>query len=220
MKEFDNYKRARIAQMRVELVAKSEMVGEMGRDGDLAFLGEIASICYGHKNEGRYETIAKSCARMGHSSILEHMCFTFYIGGISRACAQQLTRHRLASYTMESQRYKDVSTAGVVLGPSLEGGGDHIEDIVGLISQTLIDTYADMVKAGVRKEDARGILPINLETELYMTLNLRQLLHMLEVRDDGPAQGEIRQLVQMMRDEVMEAAPTLAPLFLTDEVMR
>ena len=143
--------------------------------------------------------------KLGHLSVLEHASFTFAIEGISRACSHQLVRHRMASFSQQSQRYVKMRDFQFVVPPSVQGDAE-------LLSRTMRDlqaTYDSLLSAGVSAEDARYILPNAAETKLIMSANARSLLNFFELRLCTRAQWEIRQLAGMMLDEVKAIAPNI-----------
>jgi thymidylate synthase (FAD) len=126
------------------------------------------------------------CYDKGHMGIFEHAVFTFKIAGISRACANQLTRYRMASFTQQSQRYVDMSDVGYV---------ENIP-IINKILNKPFKIYKKLIKKGIPKEEARAILPMATKTSVVMTINARELFHMFQQRLCVHAQGEIRDLFQ------------------------
>lgn len=144
-----------------------------------------------------------------YPSVLEHVVFTFYIDGISRVTSHQLVRHRLASYTQESQRYSAVSR-GYVVPQSIRDRG--FEERFTRVVKESYDLYNEMVAAGVPYEDARYVLPQAVTTALMMTVNLRELLHIACLRLSKEAQWEIRDLISKMVDEVSKVLPEIKEL--------
>jgi thymidylate synthase (FAD) len=142
----------------------------------------------------------RRCFDQGHTSVFEHIGFTFEINGISRACLAQLTRHRIASYSVESQRYINYTKkeAGVVVPP----GDDFTEAY-----DHAFKAYRDMVRKGIPPEDARFVLPQGVATNLIMTMNARSLYNFFSLRMDKHAQWEIRELAEKMLALVKEVAP-------------
>ena len=143
--------------------------------------------------------------KLGHLSVLEHASFTFAIEGISRACSHQLVRHRMASFSQQSQRYVKMRDFQFVVPPSVQGDAE-------LLNRTMRDlqaTYDSLLSAGISAEDARYILPNAAETKLIMTANARSLLNFFELRLCTRAQWEIRQLAGMMLDEAKSVAPNI-----------
>ncbi len=142
-------------------------------------------------------------------SVLEHVSFTFLIEGISRVTSHQLVRHRLASYTQESQRYAEVGIEYVVPeSVSLGGFGERFRRAV----EEAFRLYKEMVEAGVPLEDARYVLPQAVTTRILMTVNLRELLHIACLRLAAKAQWEIRELVRRMLEEASRVVPEVYDL--------
>ena len=154
-------------------------------------IAQIASICY-DSNPKNPMALVKHLYTGGHHSVFEHIYFTFKIEGISRACSHQLVRHRHCSFTQRSQRYCSEDGFDFVTPPSIgeEGFACDMEDIRAW--------YEDYQNHGVPNEDARYILPNACGTSLYLSCNLRELLHMANERLCIRAQWEIRDLVREM----------------------
>lgn len=159
------------------------------------FIAQIASICYDSDPKNALGLV-KHLYKNGHHSVVEHVYFTFKIEGISRACSHQLVRHRHCSLTQRSQRYCSEDGFGYVTPPTVSEGrfANYMEDIK--------DWYEEYQNGGVPNEDARYILPNACETGLYLSCNLRELIHMANERLCKRAQWEIRELVQRMCDLV------------------
>jgi len=132
----------------------------------------------------------------GHLSVLEFAHATFLVEGLSRACANQLTRHRLASFVQESQRYVDVADRELVQ-PSTLAESEFRGEAATLYDQAR-SLYHKLVAAGVPKEDARYVLPIGAETRLVMGVNFREARHIIGLRGSRHAQWEIRALARRM----------------------
>lgn len=155
-------------------------------------IASIASICYDSDPKNPLGLV-KHLYRNGHHSVFEHIYFTFKIEGISRACSHQLVRHRHCSFTQRSQRYCDETNA-LYITP------DSIKDfnIWGADMATIFNGYEYQKEIGTPTEDARYILPNACETSLYLSCNLRELIHIANERLCRKAQWEIRELVQQM----------------------
>ena len=149
--------------------------------------------------------------------LLDMYTITIVFKGVSRAIANQLVRHRVA-ITQESQRYVDYSTAKFIdptkFKPELYDN-DKKYTIIGLdgleytktsedIGKYLMSLYNNFIKQGLRKEDARGFLPLNTETKLVMTFTLRQLLKFFELRTDKAAQVEVRTLALELEKDCLD----------------
>lgn len=158
-------------------------------------ISNIASICY-DSDPADPMKLVKHLYKNGHHSVFEHIYFTFRIDGISRACAQQLLRHRHSSPTMRSQRYCSEDGFNYVYPESIRKI-DTYGDYHALMN-TIGKHYKRLVDLGVPKEDARFVLPNACDTVLVTSFNLRQLIHICNERLCSKAQWEIRQLVQEM----------------------
>ena len=169
---------------------------------------DIASICYGKEEASNPDKLMKHLYNNGHHSTFEHVHFIFKIEGISRICLAQLTRHRHASYTVRSQRYCQEEDTEIRIPTE---GLDTIEqhDLVKKAYKDALESYKVLISSGVKKEDARFVLPQGTTTELYMSFNLRELLLIGELRTSKKAQWEIRDLVTEIVRQVLLAAPEL-----------
>lgn len=151
---------------------------------------------------------------MGHDSVLEHASFTFGIEGVSRVLLAQITRHRLASFSVQSQRYVSYENGfGYIVPPKIEALG---EEAVAEFEQQM-DTLHQWYTAWQQKlgngeggnEDARFVLPGACETRMMVTMNVRELRHFFSLRMCSRAQWEIRALATEMHRLCMEVAPAL-----------
>jgi thymidylate synthase (FAD) len=141
--------------------------------------------------------------------VLEHASFTFGIEGISRVTSHQLVRHRLASYSQQSQRYvSHKKRFAAVVPPAITGRPALLARFEAQL-EALHKCYAEMVDAGVPAEDARYILPNATETKLLVTMNARELLHFFGARCCERAQWEIRAMAMEMLRLSKAVAPTI-----------
>lgn len=145
----------------------------------------------------------------GHESVAEHAVFTFQIEGISRACSHQLVRHRMASYSQQSQRYVIMNDNDYFVIP--ESMKENVSEYVQYISvmKYLFNEYERMIESGVPMEDARYILPNACCTNITVTMNARELRHFLKLRLCNRAQWEINELAVRMLACVIDIAPVL-----------
>ena len=162
-------------------------------------IAKIASICYDSDPKSPIGLV-KHLYKNGHHSVFEHIYFTFKIEGISRACSHQLVRHRHCSFTQRSQRYCSEDGFGIVLPKSIEDD-DEIRGFELLMWQ-IEAHYSELQAHGIPNEDARYVLPNACATELYLSCNLRELIHIANERLCTRAQWEIRELVRQMVDLV------------------
>jgi thymidylate synthase (FAD) len=146
----------------------------------------------------------------GHTSTVEHASFTFAIEGISRACSHQLVRHRIASYSQQSQRYVDLSKSelGYITPPSI-AEDEKREKKYKEVMELLELKYKELIEGGVKPEDARYILPNACQTKIVVSMNARSLLNFFRERTCNRAQWEIRAMANRMLDEVKKVAPKI-----------
>lgn len=156
----------------------------------------------------KVEAFIEKLTDLGHQSPLEHCTFTFGIEGVSRALLAQLTRHRIASYSVKSQRYVKEGQFKYVTPQSIENDDMLFLEYIKLMKD--IQAFYNLAtKRGVEAEDARYVLPNACETQLIMTMNIRSLLNFFELRCCNRAQDEIRQLADTMLDICKGIAPSL-----------
>jgi len=137
---------------------------------------------------------------LGHHSVLEHASFTFGIEGISRVTTHQLVRHRIASFSQQSQRYVSHKEDFTSIMPDTIAQNPDAREIFAFMSETVHKAYTQLIAIGIPAEDARYILPNATETKIIMTMNARELLHFFSLRCCQRAQWEIRQMsIEMLR---------------------
>ena len=129
---------------------------------------------------------------LGHFSVLEHASFTFGIEGISRSCSHQLVRHRIASFSQQSQRYVSHDQPFSVVTPATIGEDQELLARFNAHMQGTHELYRDLMNAGVPAEDARFVLPNAAATKLVMTMNARELHHFFGLRCCRRSQWEIQ----------------------------
>lgn len=170
-----------------------------------ALCGTAAAMCTGSKDPGRSLQKAMDC---GHESVLEHAAFTYKVDGVSRVLLAQITRHRLASFSVKSQRYIDMGDMPVVVPDSIREDPDLFDEYSDLMDD-IKAFYRRAVEAGIPKEDARYITPQAAETGFVVTMNARELRHFFRLRCCERAQWEIRALAMEMLRLARAAAPAL-----------
>jgi len=156
-------------------------------------------------DEKELKAILKEVMKMGHTSVVEHAYFTFAISNVSRSLTHQLVRHRIASYSQQSQRYVEQEMSYVV-PPSVKKAG--AEEKYHAIMRKIWELYEELKKE-VPTEDARYVLPNASCTKIIVTMNARSLLNFFELRCCLHAQWEIRKLAWKMLEMVKEVAPTI-----------
>ncbi|MBQ9083754.1 MAG: FAD-dependent thymidylate synthase [Clostridia bacterium] len=162
-------------------------------------------------------------ASIGHESPTEHVTFTFGIEGVSRSLLAQITRHRMASFSVQSQRYVREKMFEFVLPPEIEAVPEakeeflrameedqrHYEQLTEILKKKHMETMD--AKAAEKKaiEDARFVLPNACVTKMICTMNTRSLMNFFRHRCCNRAQWEIRELAEQMLREVVRVAPHL-----------
>jgi len=192
--------------MKVELIAMTQYLGGDGTPE--ALIEHAGRVCYRSESRGNPAAFLRARLKDGHESIIEHASATFEISGISRACSHQLVRHRLASYSQESQRYVDMSDPDLVVPDAIKASPEAYEVWSSFVDQVK-DVYSELRGLGIRKEDARFILPNAAETRIVMTMNFRELRHFLRLRLAPEAQWEIRRVALEILKQLTPHAPTV-----------
>ena len=148
--------------------------------------------------------------KSGHLSTFEHVNFTFGIDGLSRVASHQLVRHRVASFSQQSQRYVQMnfSPDSIIIPPSIQDNPEALK-IFQEQAESAHNTYKNLLEMGITKEDARFILPHGYSTRLVLTMNARELHHFFSLRLCRRAQWEIHELARKMLILVREKAPVL-----------
>lgn len=158
---------------------------------------------------GDIRSFLEKILSLGHHSVLEHASFTFGIEGISRVTTHQLVRHRIASFSQQSQRYvSHKEIFDVVLPPSIASDLELSGKFSALIGE-IHHFYGEMVEKGIPAEDARYILPNAAETKILVTMNARELFHFFRLRCCERAQWEIRAMAVEMLKLVKAVAPVI-----------
>ncbi len=158
-------------------------------------------------SEEMIEEILDKIKESGHHSVIEHASFTFAVEGVSRSLTHQLVRHRLASYSQQSQRYVDIESFDPIIPDSIntdEEARKIYDEFVGEVKKV----YSKL-KDHVPLEDARYVLPNATKSNIIITMNARELWHFFSLRCCKRAQWEIRDLAHRMLDLCKEVAPLI-----------
>jgi thymidylate synthase (FAD) len=150
--------------------------------------------------EEKVQKILRRTVDSGHHSIIEHASFTFSVKGVSRALTHQLVRHRIASYSQQSQRYVKLETPTFVTPPLIEGNIENHKKYNEFMKYAW-ETYNGLV--------SNGVLPNETTSNSTITMNARELHHFFRLRCCIRAQWEIRQMAEIMLVQVKEAAPII-----------
>lgn len=204
-------------------------------------IANAAKLCYSSSDimslreslsEEKIDSFLTMLNEIGHESPIEHASFTFGIEGVSRSLLAQITRHRLASFSVQSQRYVKEASFEFVIPPEIEA----VEEAKELFLKAMKDDqeqYDELTKILKNKhlknlmadgknekeanrlaekkaiEDARFVLPNACTTKMVMTINARSLMNFFSHRCCSRAQWEIRELADLMLKEVKKVAPIL-----------
>ena len=152
--------------------------------------------------------LVSKIVELGHLSTLEHVNFTFAVEGISRVLSHQLVRHRIASYSQQSQRYVGEHDFEAIVPPTIAARPEAAAKFAALMAQ-IRTAYEELTDLGIPKEDARYVLANATETKVVITMNARTLLHFFSLRCCMRAQWEIRAMAEAMLKEARQAAPLL-----------
>lgn len=176
-----------------------------------------ARLCYSsasaqelkeHMPEQKIRGFLDHLRASGHLSPFEHASFTFGVDGVSRVCSHQLVRHRVASFSQQSQRYVAMETPSVVIPPSVMKKPEA-ESLFRSFVESAHQAYDTLIAQGIPQEDARYLLPHGWETRLVVTMNARELHHFFNVRLCRRAQWEIQELARLMLREARSVAPSI-----------
>jgi thymidylate synthase (FAD) len=163
---------------------------------------EAARMCYRSEPSDYPEGFVRARIAQGHESVIEH-CHLSVKFTLSRAAANQLVRHRLASFTQESLRYTKQASLQVV-PPGQEMPQEWWQAIVGAAY-----AYEALLSSGMKAEDARSVLPLCTVTRVLVTANLREWRHILRIRTERHAQAEIRELMTSLLYELHDHLPCI-----------
>lgn len=181
------------------------------------------------RRQAKTASLVQFVFKRGHFGPFEHPQATFAVEGVSRSCMAQITRHRHASFDVQSMRYADFSEKEAIIPESLRNP-DHVARETGevelssadrkkyeveytLKAQELFDLYEEMVEVGVPKEDARFILPIGTPVNMSVTLNARGWMHVFDMRRKPDAQWEVREMSNRVFDEFRNWMPITGQLY-------
>lgn len=219
--------------MKVELIAHTpDPERVVAAAAKLCYSSSPATDIMDNLTDEKVESFLDMLSGLGHDSPTEHVTFTFAIEGVSRALLAQFTRHRIASYSVKSQRYVSEAMFEYILPPEVEANQEAKEIFIKAMERDMEDYnritdilskkhYEDMIKSGMEEkaaktaakkkaiEDARFVLPNACETKMVVTMNVRSLKNFFAHRCCERAQWEIRALADEMLKLVKGVAPNL-----------
>jgi thymidylate synthase (FAD) len=175
------------------------------------FIGNLSSICYSSRKD-RESSIKRAikCVESGHLATLRFAHATFHVSGISRICSHQFVRSKHLDFLQRSQRYVKEDSAHFAYPGTKE------DYLISCAYQHAYNTYHELIKRGVKKEDARFVLPNGFMTELNVTGNLQAWLDFLRLRTDKAAQQEIRKVATEIGYLLAEQCPNIFKEFAKD----
>jgi thymidylate synthase (FAD) len=199
--------------------------------GDISF-EEAMETTDGDTTEEKMETLIHHLLQHGHFGPFEHPHATFAIKGVSRSCMAQLTRHRHVSFDVQSMRYvafddvdpEDVRDGEMVVIPPSAEDPDWVgrnqktgdvseediaerEEIFKDAIENAVESYQDLLELGMPPEDARFVLPIGTKVNIVMSMNVRMLMHVADLRAAADSQWEIREMTEEVLDIAAEWCP-------------
>jgi thymidylate synthase (FAD) len=203
----------------------SDFVGERSFE-------EVMAGIDGDTLEDKQRTLIAHLLNHGHFGPFEHPQATFAVKGISRSCMAQITRHRHVSFDVQSMRYvsfdevdpADVEAGEMVVTPPSATDPDWIgrnqktgsvdeetvrerERVFRESVRSSVEEYQELLDLGMPPEDARFVLPIGTEVNMVMSMNVRMLMHVADMRAAADAQWEIRQLTEDVLDIAEQWCP-------------
>ena len=153
------------------------------------------------------EKVLGKIVGMGHHSVIEHASFTFSVEGVSRSLTHQLVRHRVASFSQQSQRYVSLSEPTFVTPPKVAENEETLR-VYNDTMRTIWEAYNKLAET-IPAEDARYVLPNGCTTNITITMNARELIHFFSLRCCNRAQWEIREMADEMLRLCREVSPTI-----------
>ncbi|MBR1647775.1 MAG: FAD-dependent thymidylate synthase [Selenomonadaceae bacterium] len=193
-----------------------ELVDDFDAAAIMKKIERAGRVCY--KSEGNIkpdsaEKFIRGIIKRGHESVIEHAAISFKII-CDRGVTHELVRHRIASYSQESSRYCDYSAGKfggelTFIKPCFWSDDDENFKLWRESMALLEKNYLAMRANGAKPEEARSILPNSLKTEIFVTMNLRELRHFLKLRTAPAAHPQMRQVALKIFDILNEKLPAI-----------
>lgn len=181
---------------------------------DIEHVGRTAYMSWDKETPGSAEKFVQMIVKLGHESVLEHRSITVIVE-CDRATAQQLTRHRIASFTMQSQRYCNYASGKFgkeisFIDPEFTHNNKEQAYSLWLAAvEACEEAYMKLIETGCTPEDARSVLPMSTACVIAITANLREWRHIIHLRTDPHAQHNIRKLVGEILDMFTNKLPSV-----------
>lgn len=178
--------------------------------------GRTSYLSSNKQRKGTEKIFIRMLIKNGHFSVLEHAYATFKISGVSRTFTHQLVRHRLCSFTQQSQRYVDESNFNYIVPESINLNPDAHFVFTKLMEESK-RAYFELQKLDIKNEDARFVLPNAVESQIVVSANFREWRHIIELRGSPDAQWEIRSMAIEILKILKKHTPTVFEDFEIDE---
>lgn len=178
--------------------------------------GRTSYLSFDKQGKGTEKAFIRMLILNRHLSVLEHAYATFRISEVSRAFTHQLVRHRLCSFTQQSQRYVDESNFNYIEPESIRNNPRAHSIFTEFISEAE-KVYSELQRLGIKNEDARFVLPNAVESQIVVTANLREWRHIISLRGSLDAQWEIRNVAIEILKILKKHAATVFDDFKIDE---
>ena len=172
------------------------------------YSGKGPSKLLDEMDEEAVDDLLRRVGSMGHASLWEHASFTFTLENVSRSLLAEITRHRIASFSVKSQRYVKENQFDHIRPPTVQADEEAAE-LFDRAMETAGEAYRALLERGIPPEDARFVLPNGCCTHIVVTMNARELLHFFRLRCCHRAQWEIRSVAGQMLALAREKAPRL-----------
>ncbi len=193
-----------------------ELIDDFDAAAIMKKIERAGRVCY--KSEGNIkddsaEKFIRAIIKRGHESVIEHAAVSFKII-CDRGVTHELVRHRIASYSQESTRYCDYSAGKfggelTFIKPCFWSADDENFQLWKATMATVEKNYLALRAAGAKPEEARSILPNSLKTEIFVTMNLRELRHFLKLRTAAAAHPQMRQIALKIYKILAEKLPAV-----------
>lgn len=194
--------------MKVRLLSYTKNAEELcAAAAQSCYSGKSAGELLNDKGAKRSGKVLEVIVGMGHHSVIEHATYTFSVEGVSRALTHQLVRHRIASYSQQSQRYVPMDHADYIVPPCIKKDV-KAENEFRQLMERIWEVYRGLSNS-VEVEDARYVLPNACATNITITMNARELIHFFSLRCCNRAQWEIREVADEMLRVVKKASPSI-----------
>lgn len=178
--------------------------------------GRTSYLSFWRQGKNTDKNFIRMLVKRGHYSVFEHAYATFRISGVSRAFTHQLVRHRLCSFTQQSQRNVNESNFNYIEPGSIKENSKTHSLFAGFMAEAK-RVYSELQRLGIKNEDARFVLPNAVESQIVVTANLREWRHIIELRGSPDAQWEIRKVAIEILKTLKNNAPTVFEDFEIDE---